>query len=1030
MHPATTLARKRDMTKTFALAVVVAGLLRSASVAHAQPSFSCDDVPGGATFASLDCRRSALGARLGVTPPEQLRRHLIAAGSAEARAATACRKAKSARARRHLARAVRTLGRLTKKLRGRAARRTLGADRAILLADVIALRTDLRALRKTLRCPENAPPLCGDGRVDPIERCDRFEGAPAAPLVATTADLDLETGSPDAEVDVDPNGGRLVRTRLEIGFAPAATVADGNRVLDAAGARLVMTLDDVPLVLVRIPDPGSVAALDAVMASIAADAAVTSVTRAYLDATDVLPDNFAARAASAPAASALELRTIDNHLAVRAPAAWNARRAIQASRQPTVIVADKFGDGPPDAAVAASFPNPSDFDRTNFEFHGYHVTGILAGSFGGARRCDTAALGNGASGDAAGRDCVTGMMPAPVTMRAIDLQLGNLTRPAKEDKLIQMVKSLGGNVIVNESLGLGFAPTPEELATIAIGWTTKVRGGLFSNGTVGAGVENRVLHVTSAGNSGNAALAQVNSAPNAAALLPGLTQVVPIPNLTNVLAIENVINTASSFVGVACLNAASSRNGHLSAPGTSVWSLLGPSVGVADLSGTSQAAPQVAGLATYLWSLAPELTPQQLAALLRVTAVRPVTGDPPVSETCGAAIPAPTIDAYEAVLSVDAAELPTPASAPVRTAILDVNDDGDFDEDDLAEYVGALIDPATGTPREQEEADYGRFDLNGDGFTGRPGGLVLGTPDPTRFDLDRVGSQRFGVAAFGPDLVSQVIEDVPVPFDELAVSDLAVLCYYAHSDLYTGDPEDRRTLLEPDRHCFRIAVDATLPATIEADASASLNVVVTVVGPDGAEASAPGFVVELTPRDADATPESGTTDDDGELTAEITPLPDVTSIAVDVVVRATQEGPVLAQTTVTATVGVESLEQLEVPTNGATGTSQTVLAAGVTYTLRASGTFRIGGPGDGLADADFADFSNPPSSLLDRCNGTGVDFGISVNGIKLAWGAFSATHVYELPFVGTGAPITVGYDDCNFGDNSGSLGLEILGPAS
>ena len=53
-----------------------------------------------------------------------------------------------------------------------------------------------------------------------------------------------------------------------------------------------------------------------------------------------------------------------------------------------------------------------------------------------------------------------------------------------------------------------------------------------------------------------------------------------------------------------------------------------------------------------------------------------------------------------------------------------------------------------------------------------------------------------------------------------------------------------------------------------------------------------------------------------------------------------------------------------------------------------------------------------------------------MNGTKLAWGAFSPTHVYEVTFAGTGAAIAVGYQDCNFGDNSGSLALEIIGPAS
>lgn len=893
-----------------------------ASVARGQGTFpsDCAAVPAGATFDSPACRTAALLAQVTASTglgrqQAKLRQQLQQATALREQAVTACREPKLRRTRKRLARAVKKMAQVGKTLRGRQARRSIpDALREALLAQAAGIRADLRALKRSVQCPASAPAVCGDGILDrATERCDRFEGASDAPLSGALVDVDLETGSPSSELDVDDTGERLVRTRLEIEFAPGATVADGNRVLDAAGARIVMALENVPLVLVRIPDPGSVAALDGVVAAMAADPAVVSVAKAGLDEVDVVGGNFVPAPAGAPAGSAPDLSKIDNHLAVRAAAAWNARGAIRAGREPTVVVADKFGDGAPDAAVSATYAVPADFDTTNLHFHGYHVTGILAGSFGGARHCDASALGDATAGDAAGRDCVTGMMPGAVAMRAVDLQLGNLSRAAKEDKLVQMVKLASGNVVVNESLGFGTTVTPAQLNLEAVSWITKVRGGIVSNGTLGAGVENRFLHVTSAGNRGNAFQARINSAPNAAALLPGLTQVVPIPNLTNVLAIENAINTPGPFLKIACLNATSCTGGHLAAPGTSVFSLLSSQSGAADVSGSSQATPQVAGLAAYVWSLAPDLSPQQVAALLRATALRPTTNEPPVSETCGSEPPAPTIDAYEAVLAVDAAALPEPSNAPARKAILDFDGDGDFDKDDLAEFTVDLIDPLGNQPRSQEDPDFGRSDLNGDGFTGRVAFSPLGTPETIRFDLDRVGSQQFGAPAFGPGLVTQVIEDVPVPFDETDVSDLAILCYYAYSGLFTGGANERE-VLDPTTHCFTVGIEADLPAAIAADGTDTLTVAVTIAGPDGAEATSPGLVVELTPQDATVSPDSGTTDGNGVLQAAVTPAPGVAGLQIEIAVRAVEGGPVLARTTVSATLTTTTTTPTTPPT--------------------------------------------------------------------------------------------------------------------
>ena len=120
----------------------------------------------------------------------------------------------------------------------------------------------------------------------------------------------------------------------------------------------------------------------------------------------------------------------------------------------------------------------------------------------------------------------------------------------------------------------------------------------------------------------------------------------------------------------------------------------------------------------------------------------------------------------------------------------------------------------------------------------------------------------------------------------------------------------------------------------------------------------------------------------------------------------------------------QSIETITVPVTGATVTSSTFLDSGVEYLLQASGTFNIGGPGDGLADAEYFNFSNPPSSLGDFAQG--VDIGIAVNGSKPRWGSFSSDHLYTISFIGQDAPIQLSYRDSFFPDNSGTLSLDIL----
>ena len=183
-------------------------------------------------------------------------------------------------------------------------------------------------------------------------------------------------------------------------------------------------------------------------------------------------------------------------------------------------------------------------------------------------------------------------------------------------------------------------------------------------------------------------------------------------------------------------------------------------------------------IATYLWSIAPDLTPQQLKVAL-VANPQPVE---PAEQNC---VSAPRLDAYKALLSLDQPGPPSSASYPVRLALLDLNGDGAFTETDLQTWATA-VDP----DRAAGARDWSRHDLNGDGFTGGTGTRA--------FDLDRTGSQRAGITTVDPAIRFPAAGRT---LNENAATDAGILCYYAYSPLYTGDPAQAKTLLDPLAGC-------------------------------------------------------------------------------------------------------------------------------------------------------------------------------------------------------------------------------------
>jgi WD40 repeat protein len=253
---------------------------------------------------------------------------------------------------------------------------------------------------------------------------------------------------------------------------------------------------------------------------------------------------------------------------------------------------------------------------------------------------------------------------------------------------------------------------------------------------------------------------------------------VSLDSLNNTLVIEDRQNSTAQPYTATCLSPGSKVGGDLSAIGTFVFSFTGSSAGTDVANGTSFASPQAAGLAAYVWALAPELKPQDVLSILTRTARnRLCTGNVQAQ---------PVIDAYSAVLAVDdeaALDGGGPDKAPVRMTILDVvgNDksklggDGDFDEHDIERFLDEITN-GPGYP------NYSRFDLNGDGYTGGK------TTD--RFNLDIDAAQTHGE-------VKQEIAGKNVTFNERSVTDLKVLCYYAYSDLRTGDDAKRDQLMRP-----------------------------------------------------------------------------------------------------------------------------------------------------------------------------------------------------------------------------------------
>ncbi len=731
---------------------------------------------------------------------------------------------------------------------------------------------------------------CDDGLLDPPVdgACPLLEGPGDALAVDAVLDMDREDGVPDAELEGDEADGMVARTRLEVEIMPDATVGQVNAAIAEVSGEVLLSIRGMPFLLVRIPDPGTRAALDDVVATMAGMPGIATVLPGAVPGPDALPANYA------PITGA-DLGRIDHHLAVRAPAAWNAQAAAVANVN--VVVADLFGGGPPNGDLTATITS-ADFATGALRDHGYHVSGIVTGRFGG-----TACTGAIGTTGAAGRGCVTGMYPGTPRLPVVDLRLG-LTDLAVQKRILDRVSLATGPVVVNTSLndcGDGACGNAAIAAILARRWVTLVRD---------MGLEERFLHVTTSGNiklqAPSVIDAQTNSAYSAAALLPGLTTVFgfELPNLTNLLVVDNVANGPGPDFAPVCMDETSKRGGTISGigagtgagSGDDVWSFADATQASRFAGGTSMAAPQVSGLAAYLWSVDPGMTVAEMQSALLQTA-RPVVPSTTAGD-CAAAgvVPAPIIDAYDAILSLDAAEPPDPIVATVRHAIMDHDGDGRFDDADVRAFLTAYFDgfvsaEQPGAPVEPIDRTFGREDLNGDGF--------VGGARTDAFDLDRVDSVQYGVSGYG--LVQQGVENGVATFDEAAVTDLDVLCFYAYSDLYEGASAARTTLLGS-AICNPIRLLIGFPSTVEVAVPEVLSVEVLREDPQLGSVPLAGALVEIDVLGGNALAGDGVTDGQGRFETEVAADGSASPMRIVARVRDVPEGPVLVEGFVDATI--------------------------------------------------------------------------------------------------------------------------------
>ena len=738
------------------------------------------------------------------------------------------------------------------------------------------------------------------------------ESALASAVLGTTSDSPL----PAADIS-----GNFLLSRLLVSFKADATVGQVNAAARAIGAtRITSSEPGSLLVVLEVPRQTDVAALQRLAKTLRGQPGIAFAAPAETAESTVLPE--------ASAGVPVAVTSLSHLRGNRFPQAWNARQAFGADCLPhsvSVFVMDKFGPQSvrPDffdqIELSSFVADPSGMSTVD-EGHGYDVVATLAAKF-------DAATPTGADPF---DDCLI--------VHAIEVKQNEYLSAVRRAAHLIAANS-DPRVILTSSLAFGNngfcgvnGDQPCDATNVPLTLPDFVHVEVVGRALIAGewarlvhehGLQDRVLITQSAGNvrelpegflaqnylgfrsaelASVVALAthlhELKSLLTSAALwksaispaLPDFTfsdsdadlaiQADPRLDPDNSLDPGNLLVVDSGSSAATPDEITQSSFDFLGADVRAV----GQDVVLSDRTdfGTSFATPLVAGLAAYLWNLAPTLAAKPTSATVDLLkrSSRTTANSPTV----------PVIDAYAAVLRLDDAGAFPP---PIRLGLLDANGDGVFDALDLQKFAAAYGLANPNTPTIPSARDFSRFDLNGDGFTG---GIPIAP-----FDLD------VNVSASGQPVINSTDEEIEgyqLSFNEAALSDLQILCYYAYSLLYhldaSGQNDQQRTaLLGPD-HCVGARLSVQLPTTLTT--SGTLNATVQVPTGNGQLAPAPNVLVELTPTCATVSPLSQRTDANGAISASVTPTSGCNSVTVGVVARAAPGSRPLATGTASANV--------------------------------------------------------------------------------------------------------------------------------
>lgn len=662
----------------------------------------------------------------------------------------------------------------------------------------------------------------------------------------------------------------LLANKIFTVLSPTASVGQVNSLLDSIGGNIVCMDAGSIYLTVSIPAAGDRPGLDSAIARLAQSEPFDYAFPCFLPIppSPVEPDTTAESMAKIipgnPAAG-----NIAHLKACYMPAAWNTiDLADGVGSQVTVLVPDAYAqlsaiDELPSQEFVPIQGDGADvrvFGNSAAGNHGFYVCGILGAEFN--------SIG------------VTGIHPGtPNLIKIRSLNIGADEWGVKLQQMSDAIPSTG-RMIVSTSFGYN-DPTFSTYSK----WQ-RIQLALKWRELIGAR-QSQFLHVTSAGNDGRApgdgSRSLFNSPFTMAAQMVSPWDLLESGDYTlaDSIAYEQQMDLYSTtkpyvlqplanvlVVGNSRLSgarAASSSSGEdIRFVGESVFS---PCItddgtcsnGFGTPSGTSMATPQAAGLAAYLMNLKPSLTP----ALAREIIVNSY------DNTRG------IVNAYKAVLSLD----PDLTNATIRKSILNVAGETGgatpvFNEEDLLAFF-AVLDPPS------PSRNYDAYDLNGDGYSGGP------TTAP--FDL----------TADNPPAYSSVVRSYcgeDTTLNETALTDMAILKYYAYSSLYTGDPDVRDSLFE----CGGYVAEITMPGTLLAAAPITVEFRVWRINATNTHIPLNGADLEIAVAGATPTFITGTTDAAGTYTDQITPLTSADSVKV--ILKAKLEGVVVATDTAVAVV--------------------------------------------------------------------------------------------------------------------------------